>query len=111
MYSASVFMSLLSMLNYHFDMNNELAGEKVGFISYGSGSKAKIFHGIIQDDWKSKIKTSKLFDSLQTRKEISFSNYENLHKNKDVSPLSNRNARFSHTDKEINSKGYRRYKI
>ena len=41
----------------------------------------------------------------------SFSNYENLHKNKDVSPLSNQNARFSHTDKEINYKGYRRYKI
>ena len=49
MYSASVFMSLLSMLNYHFDMNNELAGEKVGFISYGSGSKAKIFQDIIID--------------------------------------------------------------
>ena len=111
MYSASVFMSLLSMLNYHFDMNNKLAGDKVGFISYGSGSKAKIFQGIIQDDWKSKIKTSKLFDSLRSRKEISFSNYENLHKNKDVSPLSNLNARFSHTDKETNSKGYRRYKI
>ena len=104
-------MSLLSMLNYHFDMNNKLAGDKVGFISYGSGSKAKIFQGIIQYDWRSKIKTSKLFDSLRSRKEISFSNYENLHKNKDVSPLSNLNARFSHTDKETNSKGYRRYKI
>jgi hydroxymethylglutaryl-CoA synthase len=28
MYSASVFMSLLSMLNYHFDKKNEITGEK-----------------------------------------------------------------------------------
>jgi hydroxymethylglutaryl-CoA synthase len=111
MYSASVFMSLLSMLNYHFENKNKIAGEKVGFISYGSGSKAKVFHGIIQDKWADKIKTSKLFEFLKTRKEISFSMYESLHQNKEVSPLTNHNARFSHTDQEPNSKGYRYYKI
>ena len=111
MYSASVFMSLLSMLNYHFENKNKIAGEKVGFISYGSGSKAKVFHGIIQDKWVDKIKTSKLFEFLKTRKEISFSMYESLHQNKEVSPLTNHNARFSHTDQEPNSKGYRYYKI
>ena len=111
MYSASVFMSLLSMLNYHFENKNKIAGEKVGFISYGSGSKAKVFHGIIQDKWVDKIKTSKLFEFLKTRKEISFSMYEKLHQNKEVSPLTNHSARFSHTDQEPNSKGYRYYKI
>lgn len=111
MYSASVFMSLLSMLNYHFENKNKIAGEKVGFISYGSGSKAKVFHGIIQDKWADKIKTSKLFEFLKNRKEISFSMYESLHQNKEVSPLTNHNARFSHTDQEPNSKGYRYYKI
>ena len=111
MYSASIFMSLLSMLNFHFENKNQIAGEKVGFIGYGSGSKAKIFQGIIQDKWADKIKTSKLFEFLKTRKEISFSMYERLHQNKEVSPLTNHSARFSHTDKEPNSKGYRYYKI
>ena len=111
MYSASVFMSLLSMLNYHFDYGNEIKNQKVGFISYGSGSKGKIFQGEIQEAWKDKIKSSKLFETLKKRKEISFDQYQNLHKSKKMSPLSNHSVRFSHTDKEVNSKGYRRYKI
>ena len=111
MYSASVFMSLLSMLNYHFDNNTEIKNQKVGFISYGSGSKAKIFQGEIEANWKEKIKTSKLFESLNKRKEISFDEYQDLHKSKKISPLSNHSIRFSHTDDSTNSKGYRRYKI
>ena len=86
MYSASVFMSLLSMLNYHFDNDTEIRNQKVGFISYGSGSKAKIFQGEIQTNWKEKIKTSKLFESLNKRKEISFDEYQDLHKSKKISP-------------------------
>ena len=111
MYSASVFMSLLSMLNYHFDNDTEIKNQKVGFISYGSGSKAKIFQGEIQTNWKEKIKTSKLFETLNKRKEISFNEYQDLHKSKKISPLSNHSIRFSHTDDNANSKGYRRYKI
>ena len=111
MYSASVFMSLLSMLNYHFDNDNEIKNQKVGFISYGSGSKAKIFQGEIEANWKERIKTSKLFESLNKRKEISFDEYQDLHKSKKISPLSNHSIRFSHTDDSTNSKGYRRYKI
>ena len=111
MYSASVFMSLLSMLNYHYDIGIEIKHQKVGFISYGSGSKAKIFQGEIQENWKDKIQTSKLFESLNKRKEISFEDYQNLHKSKNIPPLSNHSVRFSHTDETVNSKGYRRYKI
>ena len=111
MYSASVFMSLLSMLNYHYDSGTEIMNQKVGFISYGSGSKSKIFQGEIQENWKDKIQTSKLFDSLKNRKEISFENYQDLHKSKSIPPLSNNSVRFSHTDETVNSKGYRRYKI
>ncbi len=111
MYSASVFMSLLSMLNYHYDSGIEIRDQKVGFISYGSGSKAKIFQGEIQKSWKDKIQTSKLFESLNKRKEISFEDYQNLHKSKNIPPLSNHSVRFSHTDETVNSKGYRRYKI
>tara|TARA_B100001248_G_scaffold19531_1_gene12926 strand:- start:166 stop:1227 length:1062 start_codon:yes stop_codon:yes gene_type:complete len=111
MYSASVFMSLLSMLNVHYDNGYEIKDQKVGFISYGSGSKAKIFQGVIQENWKDKIQTSKLFESLNNRKEISFEDYQNLHRSKNIPPLSNHSVRFSHTDKTDNSKGYRRYKI
>ena len=104
-------MSLLSMLNVHYDNKSEVKDQKVGFISYGSGSKAKIFQGVIQENWKDKIQTSKLFESLNNRQEISFDDYQNLHKSKNIPPLSNHSVRFSHTGKTINSKGYRRYKF
>jgi len=111
LYSASVFMSLLSMLNVHYDNGTEITHQKVGFISYGSGSKSKIFQAEIQPNWKNKIRSSKLFDSLKNRKEITFNQYQDLHRCKNITPISNHSIRFSHTDKEKNSKGYRRYKL
>tara|TARA_B100001287_G_scaffold150697_1_gene126843 strand:+ start:3377 stop:4795 length:1419 start_codon:yes stop_codon:yes gene_type:complete len=111
MYSASIFMSFLSMLNHHLESQNDIFKQKVGFIGYGSGSKAKVFQGTIESNWKVKISNSKLFDYLNERKEISFDDYENLHRCKKIDPLSNSSIRFSHTDKNANSRGYRRYKI
>ena len=57
------------------DNKNEIVDDKVGFISYGSGSKAKIFQAEVQLGWKDKIKSSKLFESLKHRKEITFEEY------------------------------------
>ena len=48
MYTASIFMSLISSLVEAFEKDRELINKKIGFISYGSGSKAKIFEGTIQ---------------------------------------------------------------
>ncbi|MBN09104.1 MAG: hydroxymethylglutaryl-CoA synthase, partial [Flavobacteriaceae bacterium] len=47
MYTASIFMSLLSMLTKALNDKKELKNHKIGFISYGSGSKAKIFEGTV----------------------------------------------------------------
>ena len=82
-------MSLLSMLNVHYDNGSEIKNQKVGFISYGSGSKAKIFQGIIQENWESKIKQLKLFEILDSRKKITISEYENLHRRKVSSNINN----------------------
>ena len=56
MYTASIFMSLISHLYVSFKNNHELEGKKFGFISYGSGSKSKVFEGTIQNNWISKTK-------------------------------------------------------
>ena len=61
MYTASIFMSLLSLLNYAVDSKIEIAGNKVGFLSYGSGSKSKVFQGSIESSWKKKLINSNLF--------------------------------------------------
>ena len=61
MYTASIFMSLISSLVEAFKKDRELKNKKIGFISYGSGSKAKIFEGTIQKDWITKTKSIKLY--------------------------------------------------
>jgi hydroxymethylglutaryl-CoA synthase len=109
MYTASIFMSLLSTLSVHFENDTDIVKQNIGFIAYGSGSKAKVFEGIIQENWKSKIKDVSLFHYLNNRIEISISDYEKIHKNELEKPITNKNTRLIHKDSEINSLGYRRY--
>ncbi len=107
----SIFMSLLSMLSHQLQNPNNIIGNKVGFISYGSGSKSKIFNGTIMNDWKEKIELVNLFDNLSNRQEISFESYQDLHTNKNIDPLTNHSVRFSHLQDSRNSEGYRKYKL
>lgn len=80
LYTGSIFMGLLSTLCHFYDSKKEISGEKFGFLAYGSGSKSKVFEGIIQDDWKSEISKVKLFETLEKSHEIDFETYERLHK-------------------------------
>ena len=111
MYTASIFMSLLSMLSHQLQNSNNIIGDKVGFISYGSGSKSKIFNGTLMKDWKEKIELVNLFDNLSNRQEISFESYQDLHTNKNIDPITNHSIRFSHLQDSTNSEGYRKYKL
>lgn len=73
-------MGLLSTLCHFYDTKKEISSHKFGFLAYGSGSKSKVFEGIIQDDWKSQISKVKLFETLENSFEIDFETYEKLHK-------------------------------
>lgn len=79
-YTGSIFMALLSALLYHKEEGNEISGEIFGFISYGSGSKSKVFQGTIASDWKSPLETVSLFKELDETHELSVVEYEALHK-------------------------------
>ena len=111
MYTASIFMSLLSMLSHCAKNNININKYRVGFISYGSGSKAKIFEGEVQADWKSKISFVKLFEKLEVRKKINIVDYEKIHKNQLQGPISKNNTRLDYKESGINDLGYRRYKF
>jgi hydroxymethylglutaryl-CoA synthase len=89
MYTASIFMSLISTLVEGINNNKDYKNKKIGFISYGSGSKAKIFEGTVQENWVEKIKEINLFESLNKRKKISIDVYENLHNRKITSNINN----------------------
>lgn len=92
MYTASIFMSLLSFLTAAAEEDIELEGKTIGFFSYGSGSKSKVFQGIVQKNWKNTIMKLPLFDELKNRTAIDFSAYENLHNGKLLEPIVNVNS-------------------
>ena len=79
-YTGSIFLGFLSALYYNSKENIALTNKKTGFIAYGSGSKSKVFEGIVEENWQSKIEKTKLFEVLEQRTAIDFDTYEKLHK-------------------------------
>lgn len=80
LYTGSIFMGLLSTLAYFHDSEKEISGKTFGFLAYGSGSKSKVFEGIIQPEWKTQVTKTRLFETLAESQEIGFETYEKLHK-------------------------------
>jgi len=80
MYTASIFMALLSALQTSFNENEELAGQEIGFLGYGSGSKSKVFAGKVSGSWKNVAAKWDLFEGLKNRTAIDFNTYEKLHR-------------------------------
>jgi hydroxymethylglutaryl-CoA synthase len=79
-YTGSIFLGFLSAL-YHTAKNQSLLkNNKVGFIAYGSGSKSKVFEGLLVANWQNEILKTNLFETLEKRTEIDFETYEKLHK-------------------------------
>lgn len=80
LYTGSIFMGLLSTLTQAQLRGDEINGQKFGFMAYGSGSKSKVFEGVIQAGWQAQIEKSALFTVLANSQEIDFDTYEKLHK-------------------------------
>lgn len=111
MYTASIFMSLISLLYSNFKKEKDIANQNIGFISYGSGSKSKIFEGKICKNWKSKISHLNIFENLEERKIIDFKTYEKLHNggiNKSI--YNHNNIVLDKIDNRENKIGFRHYK-
>jgi len=110
MYTASIFMSLISLLVTSKEQQKELTGNTVGFLSYGSGSKSKIFEGLISKNWLDKTKYLTIFDTLKNRKFIDFNTYENLHNYTFEHPIvKNKNIVLTNIDVQENKCGFRYY--
>ncbi|NMH27650.1 hydroxymethylglutaryl-CoA synthase family protein [Flavobacterium silvaticum] len=79
LYTGSIFMGFLSAICEYSDNNIEIAGQKFGFLAYGSGSKSKVFEGTIESEWKTALSPVDLFGTLAKSHAISFEEYEGLH--------------------------------
>jgi len=90
MYTASIFMAFLSALQTSFNENEELSGEEIGFVGYGSGSKSKVFAGKVSENWKKVVEKWNVFENLNQRTAVNFETYEQLHR-KQLKESVNRN--------------------
>ena len=110
MYTASIFMSLISLLSIANEKSQEIAGNKIGFLSYGSGSKSKIFEGIINENWKAKIAKIDVFNKIANRKVIDFTTYEKLHNSAIKEPIiPEKMFSLKSIDNRENKIGFRHY--
>ncbi|WP_336719124.1 hydroxymethylglutaryl-CoA synthase family protein [Chryseobacterium mucoviscidosis] len=112
MYTASIFMALLSALQTSFNENEELAEQEIGFLGYGSGSKSKVFAGKISENWKKVAEKWNLFESLKNRTAIDFETYEKLHRKQLQNSVNENYKGFGLTSVELENpvlKGARYY--
>ena len=110
MYTASIFMSLLSLLVNASKTDEQLTYKNIGFFAYGSGSKAKALEATVQSDWQKQISSIQLFEELEQRTPLTFSVYEKWHKGKLEEPFQKgRTIKLNKVGTEGVTLGYRYY--
>jgi hydroxymethylglutaryl-CoA synthase len=82
LYTASLYLGFRSCLEFEFQKGIDLAGKRFGFGSYGSGSSAMVFSGIIQPTYKEIVKSMNLESEIGERIKLSLHDYEEIHENR-----------------------------
>lgn len=76
-YTASLYFALTAQLHN----NQELAGKRLGFFSYGSGAVAEFFTGVVQENYRDHIYPENVAKQLENRVELTYDEYRALHGN------------------------------
>ncbi|WP_415905421.1 hydroxymethylglutaryl-CoA synthase [Neptuniibacter sp. QD48_55] len=79
-YTASMYIGLTSLLE---NCKENLAGNKVGFFSYGSGCVAEFFSGTVVSGYEKCLHTLNHKAMLDARQEVSYDEYLNLYRHPD----------------------------
>ncbi len=78
LYTASMYMGFRSMLEFEYKNGIELENKRIGFGSYGSGSSAMVFSGIIKSEYKEIVRSMNLEEEIGNRTRLSMEQYEEL---------------------------------
>jgi hydroxymethylglutaryl-CoA synthase len=87
LYTASIFLALMSTLECDALEGAHLARKRVGFVAYGSGSKAKVFEAVVQPAWAAVARHFGVFEQLKKRRAVDYDQYEALHTGAQQSPV------------------------
>jgi hydroxymethylglutaryl-CoA synthase len=80
LYTSSILLSLVGTLEAALEEERDLTDTTFGFFAYGSGSKSKVFTGVLQPQWREITSRFGLFDKLNQRTTINYEQYERLHR-------------------------------
>jgi hydroxymethylglutaryl-CoA synthase len=79
-YTGSLYLSLASAL---LEEKEELAGQRVGLFSYGSGCCAEFFSGKVQPTARALLHRAELLQQVERRRKISVAEYETMMRQRD----------------------------
>jgi hydroxymethylglutaryl-CoA synthase len=96
LYTASLYLGFRSSLEFEHRKGIDLEGKRIGFGSYGSGSSAMVFSGVVQPGFKDIVSRMDLKAEIGDRKRLTWEEYEELHENK-LAPEES----MVHTNKEF----------
>ncbi|PJE95973.1 hydroxymethylglutaryl-CoA synthase [Streptomyces carminius] len=74
-YTASMYVGLAALL----DHADDLTGQAIGFLSYGSGSVAEFFAGTVVPGYRAQLRSEAHREAIGRRKEIDYAKYRELH--------------------------------
>lgn len=80
LYTGSIFLSLMSLLEADAADGSLKAGDRIGCFAYGSGSKSKVFEVALAADWAGVAGRFGLMERLGKRTAIDYAAYEQLHR-------------------------------
>ena len=82
LYTASLYLGFRSSLEFEYQKGIQLEGKRIGFGSYGSGSSAMVFSGVVQPEFEEIVKNMNLEAEIGERRRLTWEEYEELHENK-----------------------------
>ncbi|MER5215124.1 hydroxymethylglutaryl-CoA synthase [Streptomyces sp. NPDC002838] len=74
-YTASVYLALAALL----DQADDLTGQAIGFLSYGSGSVAEFFAGSVVCGYREHLRSEAHRAAIDRRKPVEYARYRRLH--------------------------------
>jgi hydroxymethylglutaryl-CoA synthase len=95
LYTASVWLALMSTLEADLHDQAPLARKRIGFVGYGSGSKAKVFEAVVSDQWAEVVRNFDVHKKLAQRRAITYEQYECLHKGCQKASVAPMKGRFA----------------
>ena len=101
LYTASLYLGFRSSLEFEYQKGVDLDGKRIGFGSYGSGSSAMVFSGVVQPEYAEIVKSMNLESEIEPFVCVFENEYTNLSSAVSIIVISSSNAVFFENNSSI----------